>query len=64
MVLGDFIIFMLCFVSAVQDRKIEELRQSLTRYKKVQDMVMSVQGRKGEHSLHIPVYKWYVMHRS
>ncbi|XP_017322110.1 liprin-beta-1b isoform X3 [Ictalurus punctatus] len=29
-----------------KDRKIEELRQSLTRYKKVQDMVMSVQGRK------------------
>ncbi|XP_066540292.1 liprin-beta-1b isoform X3 [Hoplias malabaricus] len=31
-----------------KDRKIEELRQSLMRYKKVQDMVMSVQGRKGE----------------
>ncbi|XP_072551819.1 liprin-beta-1b isoform X3 [Salminus brasiliensis] len=29
-----------------KDRKIEELRQSLLRYKKVQDMVMSVQGRK------------------
>lgn len=29
-----------------KDRKIEELRQSLVRYKKVQDMVMSVQGRK------------------
>ncbi|XP_036375731.1 liprin-beta-1-like isoform X4 [Megalops cyprinoides] len=29
-----------------KDRKIEELRQSLTRYKKVQDMVMSVQGKK------------------
>ncbi|XP_060734056.1 liprin-beta-1b isoform X1 [Tachysurus vachellii] len=29
-----------------KDRKIEELRQSLTRYKKVQDLVMSVQGRK------------------
>uniref|UniRef100_A0A3B1JGK0 PPFIA binding protein 1b n=1 Tax=Astyanax mexicanus TaxID=7994 RepID=A0A3B1JGK0_ASTMX len=29
-----------------KDRKIEELRQSLMRYKKVQDMVMSVQGRK------------------
>ncbi|KPP58993.1 hypothetical protein Z043_123132, partial [Scleropages formosus] len=28
------------------DRKIEELRQSLNRYKKVQDMVMSVQGKK------------------
>uniref|UniRef100_A0A6Q2Y352 SAM domain-containing protein n=1 Tax=Esox lucius TaxID=8010 RepID=A0A6Q2Y352_ESOLU len=27
-----------------KDRKIEELRQSLLRYKKVQDMVMSVQG--------------------
>uniref|UniRef100_A0A8B9LHQ5 PPFIA binding protein 1 n=1 Tax=Astyanax mexicanus TaxID=7994 RepID=A0A8B9LHQ5_ASTMX len=33
-----------------KDRKIEELRQSLMRYKKVQDMVMSVQGRKGEES--------------
>ncbi|XP_046720516.1 liprin-beta-1b isoform X3 [Silurus meridionalis] len=29
-----------------KDRKIDELRQLLTRYKKVQDMVMSVQGRK------------------
>ncbi|KAF7661111.1 hypothetical protein LDENG_00269180 [Lucifuga dentata] len=29
-----------------KDRKIEELKQSLLRYKKVQDMVMSVQGRK------------------
>ncbi|XP_051580251.1 liprin-beta-1-like isoform X2 [Myxocyprinus asiaticus] len=29
-----------------KDRKIEELRQSLTRYKKVQEMVMSEQGRK------------------
>uniref|UniRef100_A0A672JGP1 PPFIA binding protein 1b n=1 Tax=Salarias fasciatus TaxID=181472 RepID=A0A672JGP1_SALFA len=32
-----------------KDRKIEELKQSLLRYKKVQDMVMSVQGKKGEH---------------
>uniref|UniRef100_A0A8C5ER86 SAM domain-containing protein n=1 Tax=Gouania willdenowi TaxID=441366 RepID=A0A8C5ER86_GOUWI len=30
-----------------KDRKIEELKQSLLRYKKVQDMVMSVQGKKG-----------------
>ncbi|XP_056621496.1 liprin-beta-1b isoform X9 [Triplophysa dalaica] len=29
-----------------KDRKIEELRQSLLRYKKVQEMVMSAQGRK------------------
>ncbi|XP_012677795.1 liprin-beta-1 isoform X9 [Clupea harengus] len=29
-----------------KDRKIEELRQSLARYKKVQEMVMSVQGKK------------------
>ncbi|XP_076589446.1 liprin-beta-1b isoform X9 [Chaetodon auriga] len=29
-----------------KDRKIEELKQSLLRYKKVQDMVMSVQGKK------------------
>uniref|UniRef100_A0AAR2K6T2 SAM domain-containing protein n=1 Tax=Pygocentrus nattereri TaxID=42514 RepID=A0AAR2K6T2_PYGNA len=34
-----------------KDRKIEELRQSLMRYKKVQDMVMSVQGRKGKKKL-------------
>ena len=34
--------------SCLQDRKIEELKQSLLRYKKVQDMVMSVQGKKGE----------------
>lgn len=31
----------------LQDRKIDELKQSLLRYKKVQDMVMSVQGKKG-----------------
>uniref|UniRef100_A0A3B4AHW3 SAM domain-containing protein n=1 Tax=Periophthalmus magnuspinnatus TaxID=409849 RepID=A0A3B4AHW3_9GOBI len=31
-----------------KDRKIEELKQSLQRYKKVQDMVMSVQGKKGK----------------
>uniref|UniRef100_A0A673CTQ2 Liprin-beta-1-like n=1 Tax=Sphaeramia orbicularis TaxID=375764 RepID=A0A673CTQ2_9TELE len=31
-----------------KDRKIEELKQSLLRYKKVQDMVMSVQGKKGD----------------
>ncbi|KAA0715077.1 polypeptide-interacting protein-binding protein 1 [Triplophysa tibetana] len=29
-----------------KDRKIEELRQSLMRYKKVQEMVISAQGRK------------------
>ncbi|XP_059362656.1 liprin-beta-1b isoform X3 [Carassius carassius] len=29
-----------------KDRKIEELRQSLVRYKKVQEMVLSAQGRK------------------
>ncbi|XP_024137358.1 liprin-beta-1b isoform X3 [Oryzias melastigma] len=29
-----------------KDRKIDELKQSLVRYKKVQDMVMSVQGKK------------------
>uniref|UniRef100_A0A8C4ICQ1 PPFIA binding protein 1b n=1 Tax=Dicentrarchus labrax TaxID=13489 RepID=A0A8C4ICQ1_DICLA len=34
-----------------KDRKIEELKQSLMRYKKVQDMVMSVQGKKGSISL-------------
>ncbi|XP_068458657.1 liprin-beta-1b isoform X2 [Clinocottus analis] len=37
-----------------KDRKIDELKQSLLRYKKVQEMVMSVQGKKekskdGEH---------------
>lgn len=36
-----------CFVFLLQDRKIDELKQSLLRYKKVQDMVMSVQGKKG-----------------
>lgn len=35
------------FVFLLQDRKIDELKQSLLRYKKVQDMVMSVQGKKG-----------------
>ncbi|KFW07448.1 Liprin-beta-1, partial [Fulmarus glacialis] len=31
-------------------RKIEELRQSLNRYKKVQDMVILAQGKKGKES--------------
>uniref|UniRef100_A0A671Q0R2 Liprin-beta-1-like n=1 Tax=Sinocyclocheilus anshuiensis TaxID=1608454 RepID=A0A671Q0R2_9TELE len=31
-----------------KDRKIEELRRSLMCYKKVQEMVMSAQGRKGD----------------
>uniref|UniRef100_G3PDA0 PPFIA binding protein 1b n=1 Tax=Gasterosteus aculeatus aculeatus TaxID=481459 RepID=G3PDA0_GASAC len=31
-----------------KDRKIDDLKQSLLRYKKVQEMVMSVQGKKGE----------------
>lgn len=38
-----------CVSVCLQDRKIEELRQSLARYKKVQEMVMSVQGKKGEY---------------
>ncbi|NXR15154.1 LIPB1 protein, partial [Semnornis frantzii] len=32
------------------DQKIEELRQSLNRYKKVQDMVILAQGKKGKES--------------
>uniref|UniRef100_A0A8C7V1S2 PPFIA binding protein 1b n=1 Tax=Oncorhynchus mykiss TaxID=8022 RepID=A0A8C7V1S2_ONCMY len=38
------------FLLFTLDRKIEELRQSLQRYKKVQDMVMSVQEKKGLRS--------------
>ncbi|XP_068026962.1 liprin-beta-1 isoform X4 [Melanerpes formicivorus] len=33
-----------------KDQKIEELRQSLNRYKKVQDMVILAQGKKGKES--------------
>ncbi|NXI87798.1 LIPB1 protein, partial [Rhipidura dahli] len=33
-----------------KDRRIEELRQSLNRYKKVQDMVILAQGKKGKES--------------
>ncbi|NWS52570.1 LIPB1 protein, partial [Chunga burmeisteri] len=33
-----------------KDRKIVELRQSLNRYKKVQDMVILAQGKKGKES--------------
>uniref|UniRef100_A0A670Y4Z0 PPFIA binding protein 1 n=1 Tax=Pseudonaja textilis TaxID=8673 RepID=A0A670Y4Z0_PSETE len=33
-----------------EDRKIEDLRQSLNRYKKVQDMVILAQGKKGIES--------------
>ncbi|KFQ78539.1 Liprin-beta-1, partial [Phaethon lepturus] len=33
-----------------KERKIEELRQSLNRYKKVQDMVILAQGKKGKES--------------
>lgn len=36
---------------SLQDRKIEELRQSLNRYKKVQDMVVMAHGNKGMHLL-------------
>uniref|UniRef100_A0A8C6PT50 PPFIA binding protein 1 n=1 Tax=Nothobranchius furzeri TaxID=105023 RepID=A0A8C6PT50_NOTFU len=38
-----------------KDRKIEELKQSLLRYKKVQDMVMSVQGKKGQTTVEVSV---------
>ncbi|XP_026221147.1 liprin-beta-1b isoform X4 [Anabas testudineus] len=38
-----------------KDRKIEELKQSLLRYKKVQDMVMSVQGKKEKNKDNEPV---------
>ncbi|NXX53936.1 LIPB1 protein, partial [Scopus umbretta] len=37
-------------VTSSEDRKIEELRQSLNRYKKVQDMVILAQGKKGKES--------------
>uniref|UniRef100_A0A8B9HRG5 PPFIA binding protein 1a n=1 Tax=Astyanax mexicanus TaxID=7994 RepID=A0A8B9HRG5_ASTMX len=37
------------FYTFEEDRKIEELQQSLLRFRKVQDMVMSVQGQKGEN---------------
>lgn len=37
----------------LQDRKIDDLKQSLLRYKKVQEMVMSVQGKKGELSARV-----------
>ncbi|NXT86519.1 LIPB1 protein, partial [Anhinga rufa] len=37
-------------VASSEDRKIEELRQSLNRYKKVQDMVILAQGKKGKES--------------
>uniref|UniRef100_A0A6Q2XCT8 SAM domain-containing protein n=1 Tax=Esox lucius TaxID=8010 RepID=A0A6Q2XCT8_ESOLU len=42
-----------------KDRKIEELRQSLLRYKKVQDMVMSVQGNTGELLSHPKCVQMY-----
>ncbi|XP_077372634.1 liprin-beta-1b isoform X3 [Festucalex cinctus] len=38
-----------------KDHKIEELKQSLMRYKKVQDMVMSVQGKKDPNASHADV---------
>uniref|UniRef100_A0A670YEB3 PPFIA binding protein 1 n=1 Tax=Pseudonaja textilis TaxID=8673 RepID=A0A670YEB3_PSETE len=37
-----------------EDRKIEDLRQSLNRYKKVQDMVILAQGKKGIECHSIP----------
>ncbi|XP_053575052.1 liprin-beta-1 isoform X14 [Bombina bombina] len=39
---------MLMAANEEKDRKIEELRQSLNRYKKVQDMVVLAQGKKGK----------------
>uniref|UniRef100_A0AAQ5X9W2 SAM domain-containing protein n=1 Tax=Amphiprion ocellaris TaxID=80972 RepID=A0AAQ5X9W2_AMPOC len=44
-----------------KDRKIEELKQSLLRYKKVQDMVMSVQGKKGH--THFTFLKLLIFYR-
>ncbi|CAN2391891.1 binding protein 1 [Pristimantis euphronides] len=38
----------LMVVNEEKDRKIEELRQSLNRYKKVQDMVVMAHGKKGK----------------
>lgn len=47
--LTRMLVFSLCIqILPLKDRKIEELKQSLLRYKKVQEMVMSVQGKKGE----------------
>uniref|UniRef100_A0A669F710 PPFIA binding protein 1b n=1 Tax=Oreochromis niloticus TaxID=8128 RepID=A0A669F710_ORENI len=40
-----------------KDRKIEELKQSLLRYKKVQDMVMSVQGKKEKNKTVLLIIK-------
>ncbi|KFQ38577.1 Liprin-beta-1, partial [Mesitornis unicolor] len=37
-------------MAANEEKKIEELRQSLNRYKKVQDMVILAQGKKGKES--------------
>ncbi|XP_077425563.1 liprin-beta-1b isoform X3 [Vanacampus margaritifer] len=39
-----------------KDHKIEELKQSLMRYKKVQEMVMSVQGKKDPNASHADVF--------
>ncbi|NWI64495.1 LIPB1 protein, partial [Todus mexicanus] len=41
-------LIMSSLVTSCEDRKIEELRQSLNRYKKVQDMVILAQGKKGK----------------
>uniref|UniRef100_A0AAQ4RP15 PPFIA binding protein 1b n=1 Tax=Gasterosteus aculeatus aculeatus TaxID=481459 RepID=A0AAQ4RP15_GASAC len=42
-----------------KDRKIDDLKQSLLRYKKVQEMVMSVQGKKGEISVRVNYVYFY-----
>uniref|UniRef100_A0A8C5ERX0 SAM domain-containing protein n=1 Tax=Gouania willdenowi TaxID=441366 RepID=A0A8C5ERX0_GOUWI len=47
-----------------KDRKIEELKQSLLRYKKVQDMVMSVQGKKVKPKLTIFVSLLFYLFKS
>uniref|UniRef100_A0A8B9HJD3 PPFIA binding protein 1a n=1 Tax=Astyanax mexicanus TaxID=7994 RepID=A0A8B9HJD3_ASTMX len=61
--MGCFLIVWLICTSKIslvldfpQDRKIEELQQSLLRFRKVQDMVMSVQGQKEPllESVHTP----------
>ena len=46
----------------VQDKKIDELRRSLQRYKKIQEMVMSAQGRKGMSSCNFGTTKRTKLH--
>lgn len=39
----------------LKDKRIDELRRLLKRYKKIEEMVVQAQGRKGEYCVYMSV---------